>query len=437
MQIKSVRGFRKRSFVAVAGALIVIANGVFGCRDKAVSNQTPESSSSQGLTYVDGTAEMVSNLSTIASSLNPEDNPYANRARAEHFGQLAKSADSNEALRFEFEAAKETVLAGDTIDGILAFQRLLKTLLQRRDEVDPRLLLFIRRQIAIAYLRFGEQSNCIDNHNADSCILPIAPSAVHEDEQGSDFAAKAYIALLKNYPEQLDSRWLLNIALMTLGRYPDEVPDEWLIPPTVFESEYSIPRFRDVAPVLGVDVAGLSGGSVVEDFDGDGYLDIMASSWGITDQVRYFRNLGNGSFLDMTESAELKGIGGGLNLVHADYDNDGYPDVFILRGAWLGSEGEHPNSLLRNRGDNTFYDVTRGAGLLSLRPTQTAAWGDFNNDGWVDLFVGNESTVGAEYSSELYVNNQNGTFTNVAEVAGIVIKAYVKGTAWGDYNNDG
>ena len=84
MQIKSVRGFRKRSFVAVAGALIVIANGVFGCRDKAVSNQTPESSSSQGLTYVDGTAEMVSNLSTIASSLNPEDNPYANRARAEH-----------------------------------------------------------------------------------------------------------------------------------------------------------------------------------------------------------------------------------------------------------------------------------------------------------------------------------------------------------------
>ncbi len=79
------------------------------------------------------------------------------------------------------------------------------------------------------------------------------------------------------------------------------------------------------------------------------------------------------------------GLGGGLNLVQADYDNDGFIDVLVLRGAWLGPSGEQPNSLLRNRGDGTFEDVTVEAGIATRHPTQTAAWGDYNNDGWLDL----------------------------------------------------
>ena len=380
---------------------------------------------------------MAALLEALATESDPEENVYANRARALRFAELAKGAASPDALRYQFESAKELLLAGATMDAIVTFQDLLRKLSEARDEVDPRLLLFIKQQIAVAYVRFGEQLNCLDGHHAESCILPISPAAVHQDQQGSDFASKAYLSLLRSYPDQLDSRWLLNVSLMTLGRYPDDVPPQWLIPPEAFESDHTLPKFKDVAGALGVAVPRLSGGTVVEDFDGDGSLDIMASSWSLTDPIRYFRNASDGTFEDLTEQTGLDGIGGGLNLVHADYDNDGLPDVFVLRGAWLGPSGRHPNSLLRNNGDHTFTDVTVGAGLDSRHPTQTAAWADFDNDGWLDLFIGNETTPDEDHPSELYRNNGDGTFTNVAARAGVAISAFVKGVSWGDFNNDG
>ena len=111
-----------------------------------------------------------------------------------------------------------------------------------------------------------------------------------------------------------------------------------LIPPEIFTSDHDIGVFRDVAPQLGLDVVGLSGGAIMEDFDGDGYLDIVASSWGLRDPLRYFRNQGNGTFADRTQAAGLEGIVGGLNICQADYDNNGYADVLVLRGAWLDEE---------------------------------------------------------------------------------------------------
>ena len=68
-------------------------------------------------------------------------------------------------------------------------------------------------------------------------------------------------------------------------------------------------------------------------------------------------------------------------MIHADYDNDGDNDVFLLRGAWFEEKGRHPNSLLRNCGDGSFEDVTIQAGVYSEYPTQTACRADFNNDG--------------------------------------------------------
>ena len=108
----------------------------------------------------------------------------------------------------------------------------------------------------------------------------------------------------------------------------------------------------------------------------------------------------------------------------------------ILRGGWLAENGKFPNSLLRNKGDGTFDDVTRSAGLLSYHPTQTAAWADFNKDGFLDLFIGNESESAA-HPCELYKNNGNGTFTEVAKQHGLDnILGFVKGVVWGDINND-
>src|ERR1051325_768311 len=212
-------------------------------------------------------------------------------------------------------------------------------------------------------------------------------------------------------PDDLSARWLLNIAYMTLGEYPDKVPPKWLIPPKTFASDYDIKRFHDVPGPLGLDVTRLSSGCIVDDFDNDGFLDVMISSFGLRDQLQFFHNNGDGTFSDRTLAAGLQGEVGVLNLIQTDYNNDGFLDVFILRGAWFGEEGRHPNSLLRNNGNGTFEDVTEEAGLLSFHPTQTAVWFDYNGDGWLDLFVGNESNGGPVHRCELFRNNGNGTFT--------------------------
>jgi hypothetical protein len=223
---------------------------------------------------------------------------------------------------------------------------------------------------------------------------------------------------------------------MTLGEYPSKVPPQWLYPEEIFKSDYQLPRYNDIAPQLGLAESKLSGGAALEDFDNDGDIDIMTTSWGTSDQILYYRNNGDGTFTDATAQTGLTGITGGLNMFDADYDNDGLPDVFITRGAWMGLFGKQPSSLLHNNGNGTFSDVTIESGLLHYRPTEAAAWGDFNNDGWLDLFVGNETTFEST-PCELYMNNGNGTFTNVAKETGMNMTGMVKAVSWGDYNNDG
>ena len=151
-----------------------------------------------------------------------------------------------------------------------------------------------------------------------------------------------------------------------------------------------------------------------------------------TGQIRYFHNDGDGTFSERTEQAGLAGIYGGLNLVQADYDNDGAVDVLVLRGAWLGGSGRHPNSLLRNDGRGGFRDVTFDAGLGDDHyPTQTASWADYDNDGDLDLYVGNEN-----FSNQLYRNREDGTFVDVAATALVDDEGYAKGVVWGDYDGD-
>ena len=134
----------------------------------------------------------------------------------------------------------------------------------------------------------------------------------------------------------------------------------------------------------------------------------------------------------------LKGLLGGANLLQADYNNDGHTDILVLRGTWLDKYGRHPNSLLRNNGDSTFTDVSLDAGLgVAHYPTETAAWADYDNDGDVDLYVGNEYGDGLEAPSQLFRNNGDGTFTDVARIAGVENNRYAKGVSWGDYDNDG
>lgn len=383
------------------------------------------------------TRKMAQRLEEIVGNINPQTNPYANEERVAYFQNQKPPPNRLQRMMHEARIAQELLYAGRSEEAAEMFYRLKLSAIRNPNLLPPDFLSTIRSLLAISYLRMAEQDNCLARHNIDSCLLPIRGQGVHTVTRGSTAAIKEYTEILEESPNDLNARWLLNIAYMTLGQYPHRVPKQWLIPPEVFESDYDIKRFVDVAPALGLDVVGLSGGSIMEDFDGDGYLDIMASSWGPRDQIRYFRNNADGTFTDRTEEAGLLGIVGGLNIVQGDYNNDGFPDVLVLRGAWMGRDGRQPNSLLRNNGDGTFDDVTEEAGLLTLHPTQTASWGDYNNDGWLDLFIGNESYQADINPCELFRNNGDGTFTDVAGEAGVNVIGYVKAVAFGDYNNDG
>jgi tetratricopeptide (TPR) repeat protein len=298
----------------------------------------------------------------------------------------------------------------------------------------------INKDLALAYLRQGERSNCITNHASASCLLPIRGLGVHQNRSGSERAIALYEQILKHDPNDLESRWLLNIAYMTLGEYPSKVPAEYILPNMEGDTIYTINPFEDIAADLKLDVNTRAGGSITEDFNNDGYLDIITCGWGLDDSILYFINKTDGTFQNVSASAGLQGISGGLNIMQTDYNNDGLMDVFVLRGAWKNEFGLDPNSLLRNNGDGTFTDVTTESGLLSFHPTQTATWNDFNNDGWLDVFIGNETSPRGyqqPHSCELYINNQDGTFTEIAASANCNIQNFVKGVTSGDYDNDG
>jgi hypothetical protein len=158
--------------------------------------------------------------------------------------------------------------------------------------------------------------------------------------------------------------------------------------------------------------------------------------------MHYFHNNGDGTFTDRTAGSGLDEMHGGLNIQQTDYNNDGKPDIFVLRGGWQRNGfGDEPSSLLRNNGDGTFTDVTIPAGLEFMHPTQAAVWADFNNDGWLDVYIGMESLTKTgnmnNHNCALYINNHDGTFTNVATQAHCDVNDFVKGVSAADFNNDG
>jgi hypothetical protein len=363
-------------------------------------------------------------------------NKDADRARFLR-SQLNGQMEIRDELKMREALAENLLRAGDSSAAVEELEEIRKTASGKGILLAPHFEKLVRDNLGIAYLRLGEQENCLMAHGQDSCLFPIRAGGVHQMTRGSEGAVREFTAALENNPHDLKARWLLNIAYMTLGRYPAGVPSEWLVPSALFDSEYDIGHFQDIAPVSGLSITGHSGGVVMEDFDGDGYLDLMVSSSGPLDQLRFFHNNGDGTFTERTKEAGLTGELGGLNIICADYDNDGRPDLVVLRGGWWGQNGKYPLSLLHNNGDGTFDDVTEKAGLLSFHPTQTAAWADFDYDGWLDLFVGHESNTTEKHPSQLFHNNHDGTFTEVAEPNGLADLGFVKGVAWGDFNNDG
>jgi hypothetical protein len=288
-------------------------------------------------------------------------------------------------------------------------------------------------------MRRGEADNCIACCTDASCIFPLAASAVHRQTAGSREAIRHFTAYLAERPEDIGVRWLLNVAYMTLGEYPEKVPAKYLIPLEPFRSRIDVGRFRNVAARVGLDARGenYAGGCIVDDFDGDGRLDVLTSDNDPGRGPGFFVNRGDGTFEDRSGSSGLADQVGAANVTHADLDNDGDLDLLFLRGGWEHSQRP---SLLRNRGDGTFEDVTAAAGLMAPIASHSGAWADYDNDGFVDLYMVGEINRGRPAPRDrgrLYHNNRDGTFTDVAASAGVLNDRWGKGAAWGDFDDDG
>jgi len=219
--------------------------------------------------------------------------------------------------------------------------------------------------------------------------------------------------------------------------------------------------YTDVTKKAGVEGRGWAMGCAVGDYDNDGYLDLLVL--GLTENVLYHNNH-DGTFTDVTKKAGIKGGRWSAGAAFLDYDKDGYLDLYIsnyisfdlknlprrgsnkycnYRGIPVmcgprGLEGA-ADVLYHNNGDGTFTDVTKAAGVAEKTPFYGlgVAVGDYNNDGWPDIYVANDSCP-----SYLYMNKKNGTFEEVGLLAGVAVsddgmEQAGMGVDFGDYDNDG
>jgi enediyne biosynthesis protein E4 len=213
--------------------------------------------------------------------------------------------------------------------------------------------------------------------------------------------------------------------------------------------------FTDVTRQAGLAIETYGLGCAVGDYDNDGYDDLYVTTVGSN---HLFHNLGNGKFADVTAKAGLASPGFSASAVWFDYDNDGNLDLFVTHYIEWSTEKDQyctldnknksyctpqtykgeSSHLYHNKGNGVFEDVTKRAGLAD--PTSKAlgvALLDYDNDGWMDLFVTNDTEP-----NKLYRNNHNGTFTDVAATVGVAFSDSGRvragmGTDAADYDGSG
>jgi len=162
--------------------------------------------------------------------------------------------------------------------------------------------------------------------------------------------------------------------------------------------------------------------SIWMDYDGDGWLDIVAATGS---GPRVYRNLNGVSFVDVTAQMNLP-TDAAITCAAADYDNDSMSDVYLGRFNGL-------NQLLKNIAGTDFQNMPASGGFGDPRPTVSVAWGDYNADGWQDIYSANIDGG----RNVLYRNNGNGTFTDVTLAAGVPDAGDARTATFVDYNNDG
>ena len=357
----------------------------------------------------------------------------------------ADSGHSQDAFLVHVRIGDYFLRVGRRQESIAAFEKALARLESNQKLVEarkPGLFLEKKKEIlrwlAVANLRSGEIDHCLAMVNPESCIFPLHGGGVWADPSGALQAQEWLMQLLALDPASPGGRYLLNVAHMAQGTFPEGVPAAFRLPASAYSAGVPAPHFTNVGAALQVNDLNVSGGAIMDDFDNDGLLDLVTTCIRSDTNMIYYHSNGDGTFSDWTERAGLLGQKGGLSIIQGDFDNDGWLDLFVPRGAWLGDQGRQPNSLLRNRGDGTFEDVTKQAGLFEPAwPCLAAAWCDYDKDGDLDLYVGNERLREGRYAPSQLFRNDGGKFTDVAQAAGVTNMRFSRGVSWADYDRDG
>jgi hypothetical protein len=222
------------------------------------------------------------------------------------------------------------------------------------------------------------------------------------------------------------------LASEKLGGYPAETPPKRRVAMKTGLAPTRL-RYRDVSREIGIDKTSGGRGTAIFDIDGDGELDVIISA--VSAGCSVYRNNGDGTFRDASVGSGLDACVNSWGISAGDYDNDGRVDLFVTRLGFFDGLA----ALYRNNGDGTFTDVTREAGVQGWAPGFTAGWVDFDLDGRLDLFV--PSNLGGVFHRpkrhRLFHNNGDGTFTDVALDARLMPWGPAVGATWGDYDNDG
>src|SRR5882762_894553 len=240
------------------------------------------------------------------------------------------------------------------------------------------------------------------------------------------------VAAMTADPANERARAAMWLATRSLGGYPATVPESFRME---LKAGYEPARvqFENIAAKIGLDKISAGRGTAVFDYNNDGLLDIVVTA--AHAGCSLYRNNGDGTFTDVTVKSGLDKCINGFAIIAGDYDNDGFQDLFVTRqGFYYGDCG-----LYHNNGDGTFTNVTEKAGVQSWGPAYTASWVDYDCDGHLDLFIA--YNLGGMFDralqNRLFHNNGDGTFTDVTEKSGLQSVFTTIGSCWGDYDNDG